>query len=375
MRNAIATRITLLAPLLFAGCVGHQDASALIPTPLQTNAVTTDGAPVHRMSPATVPGFARFTVHHGTACSNIISDGSGNLWYATCVTYNVHTSRVVKFNESTHVASEYVLPGYYHYPERIALGRNKNGMWFTDGSTLHLGYLRFSDHKLRSFRFTKNSPYGITAGPDNAMWFTEQRLPGSDGNDGIGRVDLSDFSFKEYVLGSDDEPSVITLGRDGALWFIDGESLIGRITPTGSVTRFRISDTYVLESMTTGPDGAIWFTGYTHNQPHSGQSTGSFLGRMDLYTHTRSLFRYGKGDPGNGDIAARDSELWMTKLDNFEIDSFDVNARTVHKTQSPYYISNVARGVDDELWLNDGSGPHVVKMCPDKSSHDCAHSP
>jgi streptogramin lyase len=375
MMNAITARITLLLPLLFAGCVGHQGASALIPQALRSDGVTNPSIPVHRMSPTTVPGFARFTVHHGTGCSNIISDGSGNLWYTKCFTYSVHTSRAIKFNESTHVASEYVLPGYYHYPETIALGRNNNGVWFTDGSTLHIGYLRFSDHKLKSFRFTKHSPYGITAGPDNAMWFTEQPIPGSSAKAGIGRIDLSGFSFKEYVLGSDDEPSAITLGRDGALWFIDGESVIGRITPTGAVTRYLLSDTYVLESMTTGPDGAMWFTGYTHNQPHSGESTGSFVGRMDLYTHKRSLFRYGKGDPGNGDIAARDSELWMTKLNNAEIDSFDVSSHTVRKTQSPYYISDVARGLDDELWLNDGSGPHVVKMCPDKSSHDCAHSP
>ncbi len=54
----------------------------------------------------------------------------------------------------------------------------------------------------------------------------------------------------------------ITAGPDGNLWFTAGEtSQIGRITPGGQITLFRLpraqSDPF---GITAGPDGTLWFT-------------------------------------------------------------------------------------------------------------------
>src|SRR5262249_50433456 len=56
-------------------------------------------------------------------------------------------------------------------------------------------------------------------------------------------------------------PLGITTGPDGALWFTEGiAGKIGRITTTGTVTEFA-APTAKGGEITTGPDGALWFTG------------------------------------------------------------------------------------------------------------------
>jgi streptogramin lyase len=65
------------------------------------------------------------------------------------------------------------------------------------------------------------------------------------------------FKFTQYrVPTADSEPSHITVGSDGNLWFTEGNEVftpdsnmggtfhrnIGRITPTGEITEFRVED-------------------------------------------------------------------------------------------------------------------------------------
>jgi virginiamycin B lyase len=57
----------------------------------------------------------------------------------------------------------------------------------------------------------------------------------------------------------------ITTGSDGNLWFIsDTEGQIGRMTPTGTVAIFPLpaadSGSSILNGITAGPDGNLWFT-------------------------------------------------------------------------------------------------------------------
>jgi streptogramin lyase len=55
-----------------------------------------------------------------------------------------------------------------------------------------------------------------------------------------------------------DGPAGITAGPDGAMWFTNtGNSSIGRITTTGTVTDHRGPDISIPEGITAGPDGAL----------------------------------------------------------------------------------------------------------------------
>jgi len=57
-------------------------------------------------------------------------------------------------------------------------------------------------------------------------------------------------------------PTSITTGPDGNLWFTEYEGdNIGRITPNGTITEFPIPTAGSQPfGITTGPDGNLWFT-------------------------------------------------------------------------------------------------------------------
>jgi virginiamycin B lyase len=103
-------------------------------------------------------------------------------------------------------------------------------------------------------------PFWITLGPDKALWFTD------DGANAIGQLTTSG-SFKDWSNSADiDEPRFITAGPDGALWFTNGgNNTIGRITTKGVVQRFANKAFNNPLGITAGPDGALWFTNAGNN--------------------------------------------------------------------------------------------------------------
>jgi hypothetical protein len=107
-----------------------------------------------------------------------------------------------------------------------------------------------------------NSPYGITAGPDGNLWFTENFLSNK-----IGRISPSGTITEFPVPTAYGRPEGITPGPDGNLWFTEGSGLpssgnkIGRISPSGTITEFPVPTAYGRpEGITPGPDGNLWFT-------------------------------------------------------------------------------------------------------------------
>ena len=102
----------------------------------------------------------------------------------------------------------------------------------------------------------------ITAGPDGALWFTE--------NLAIGRITTSG-AITEYPLPGGFY-SDITAGPDSALWFteMNGDTgKIGRITTAGGLTEYTLPS-IVPTSITVGPDGALWFAGHVLGTGGSG---------------------------------------------------------------------------------------------------------
>jgi streptogramin lyase len=77
------------------------------------------------------------------------------------------------------------------------------------------------------------------------------------------RADTAFGSFTEYALSTVGAgPGSITSGPDGNLWFTEaGANSIGRINTAGQKTDF-VVPTYnsSLTSIATGPDGNLWFT-------------------------------------------------------------------------------------------------------------------
>ena len=111
--------------------------------------------------------------------------------------------------------------------------------------------------------------YSLTIGPDGNVWFVETS------ESTIGTI-LPDGSVKTYLV--DGTPNAITTGSDGSLWFsLYSSSEFGRLSADGTVSYYAPShndatleyrtrwfdsfyDSNFSSTITTGPDGAIWFT-------------------------------------------------------------------------------------------------------------------
>ena len=82
------------------------------------------------------------------------------------------------------------------------------------------------------------------------------------------RPAVAQFSSEFPVPTAGSLPYGVTTGPDGAVWFIEaGASSIGRITNAGVVTSFpTLTPNSQPQNITTGPDGALWFTEYAANR-------------------------------------------------------------------------------------------------------------
>ncbi len=102
-------------------------------------------------------------------------------------------------------------------------------------------------------------PSGITAGPDGALWFTNNT------NNSIGRITTAG-KVTNYPGTGISGPFAITAGPDGALWFTnDGIPSIGRITTAGVVTNYTATGIGFPFAIAAGLDRALWFTNSGNN--------------------------------------------------------------------------------------------------------------
>lgn len=99
-----------------------------------------------------------------------------------------------------------------------------------------------------------SGPFGITAGLDDAMWFTEMNA------DRIGRItsrgEITEFSLP--CVGA--YPSAITAGPDEALWFtLNQANAIGRITVHGDIVIHPLPTPSDAPVGITSDGTALWF--------------------------------------------------------------------------------------------------------------------
>ena len=99
--------------------------------------------------------------------------------------------------------------------------------------------------------------FGVTAGPDGNLWFTEGAAVGRVAPDG-------DFTIFPLTISPVASISGITSGPDRNLWVVAFDSsigrVIGRVTTDGQVTSFPLPIRHRALSITSGPDGNLWFT-------------------------------------------------------------------------------------------------------------------
>jgi streptogramin lyase len=165
-------------------------------------------------------------------------------------------------------------------PEGIAVGPEGN-LWFTDANEAKpaIGKIVLSSkneiEKIEEFSTGLNpesKPLGIVAGADGNLWFTD----GSGITKAIGRINPSTHEIKEFATGENSEPGGqpsefgpwgIVAGPDGNVWFTEagtneahGKSICN-ITPSGTITCSKAGLIASSKpSSLTAAGGKLWFT-------------------------------------------------------------------------------------------------------------------
>jgi virginiamycin B lyase len=224
------------------------------------------------------------------------------------------------------------------------------------------------------------------------------------------------YGYKEFKIPTEQsEPRDITAGSDGNLWFVEGRTVfdeetfeehqnIGRITPSGDVTEFRVDCSFCLDEIEQGPNDTLYFTTNSTFQGLGSITTAGDIGfvnpndgRYLLENLTRdgdnvwgssgtTLWRYTpqSGEfveftlpvaAGEVDVAA-DGIVWHTA--DGAIGSFDPQTGASTLTPVPNSVTpggqastpgHVAIATDGKVWftdrLNDSAGyldPHATTL-------------
>ncbi len=185
---------------------------------------------------------------------------------------------------------------------------------------------------------------GITAGPDGALWFTEQTSMPFPNQ--AGRITTLGATTEYPVLTCECAgPNGIAPGPDGALWFGQGVD-VGRITTAGAVTGYLVPNSFNIYGIVTGPDGALWFTDAFLN----------FIGRI---TTEGAVTTYPVPTHGNSDgiysiASGSDGALWFTEKVGY-IGRIST-AGVVTEFPVPAVPIAIAAGPDGALWYADANG-------------------
>jgi streptogramin lyase len=222
-------------------------------------------------------------------------------------------------------------------PYEITAGPD-GALWFTNNGNNSIGRIT-TDGTVTSYSNPSiGQPEGIAAGPDGALWFTNVEDPYTGvGNNSIGRITTSGM-VTNHTDPSIQEPSAIAAGSDGALWFTNyGNSSIRRITTSGIVTDYGVSN---VDGMAAGPDGALWFTSYGNS---IGRITTS--GIITTFTGSGISFPYGIA-------AGPDGALWFTNRGNGSIGRITTTGIVTNFTgpgiSDPF---GIAAGSDGARWF------------------------
>ncbi|HEY1429695.1 MAG TPA: hypothetical protein VGF18_08980 [Candidatus Tumulicola sp.] len=182
----------------------------------------------------------------------------------------------------------------------------------------------------------------------------------------------------------DPTPTGITTGPDGALWFTDpGNDFVGRITTQGQYTLQQMSGTELGPGIASGSDGNLWFTVAVSEGGIGSITTG---GQVTLYDDSGGSYT-------QYITSASDGTLWFTESNgtlghrskNGTIKHFHVGASNTE-------LEGIVQGPDGNFWMTEfaigshesnrvyrvsakgnvkafkvGAGPLMICVGPDKA--------
>jgi RHS repeat-associated protein len=208
---------------------------------------------------------------------------------------------------------------------------------------------------------TNSQPYGITLGPDNNIWFTEQF------GVKIGKVTASG-GFTEYALNTGyTVTGDITTGPDNNLWFSEQKTStraadVGRSTTSGSITDYDLGTGALTQgagiSATRGPGGSLWVV--------VGGNTNT-IAQVTPGSPTVTTYTIPTANAAAKEITlGPDGNLWFTELGASQIGRLTPSGSfsewaTPTGSSSPWYI---AAGPDGNVWFTENGANKVGRITP-----------
>jgi virginiamycin B lyase len=258
------------------------------------------------------------------------------------------------------VMTEYPVPTSGSLPNGIAAGPD-GAVWFTEEFGNKIGRITADVSPAITEYLIPTSgsrPAGITAGPDGALWFTEV----SGGK--IGRITTgASPAITEYLIPTaSSAPEGITAGPDRALWFTEGlGDKIGRITTgaTPAITEYSVPTSGSHPAgITAGPDGALWFT----------ENSADKIGRITTGA-TPAIADYPvptAGSQPQGITAGPDGALWFTECNGDKIGRITTGAAPA-TTEYPIPTSGsfpvgITSGPQGALWFAECNGDKIGRI-------------
>lgn len=309
--------------------------------------------------------------------SGITVAPDGSLWFAQ--THNNTIGRIT----TDGVITQFSLPAA-SCPLDVELGStceptgiaaDKNGdLWFTEADSNRIGRFHPATTTFTEYPLPTGSiaPVGIALGSDKRIWFTFEHSTGTGG--GIGVIDPADAGtvaapkITEYdTVGVETplkgEPSSITAGESGVLWFAGGES-IGKITTAGVITEYdTIQDGNTkpgtnseFKGITVGPNGSVWFTEANdqdgENRVWERTKEGVFKAALVGHSNNEELAGITLGPDGN---------VWFAENDVDKVGSINVTSLEITEYGTTNGISarsdatGIVTGPDGNIWFTESS--------------------
>jgi len=151
-------------------------------------------------------------------------------------------------------------------------------------------------------------------------------------------------------------PYQITAGPDGNLWFTESDAgAIGRITPDGVITEFRIRKASGPYGITVGPDGNIWFAErYANLIAKFDPVAEELLAEYTVPTANSQPWDIAPGPDGN---------LWFTEEDVDQIGRITTDGDIEEfPSGTCCFPTEITAGADGNLWFTEELGSAVVRM-------------
>jgi streptogramin lyase len=327
-----------MATALSCGSAAAQTCSSGKPTPIKE-----DWTPAKIKSHGAVITIYSAPTDHGAQLQ--LASGIDNSLWVTMVTIG----SIMKFG-LTGKAEIYATPTANSAPEAITqVGKS---MFFTEWATPCAGSITAAG-KITEYTtpLGETQSTGMTLGADGAAWFVTDYS-------GIGRITKAGKDKQYYFTDDSTQPTAITLGPDGNIWFIENQGdYVGKMTTKGKVTEYNAGfggGSYSF-GITTGGDGRIWFADAHNNRIGAIKTDGTGLTYYSTGLTGTPITIVG-GPDGNlyfGETAAVVGRITTAGV----ISEYPFTA-----SEGSFPILSIVTGPDGNIWFANNGHSQVGKL-------------